>query len=92
VTNTEPDGVRLDAVALGTSTASGVLLEAVRRGTAPLALVVSRLDPILVLGLVMADELYGRTRLLVAVEPDQFARLRDGAVAWVDRQGRIRIR
>jgi uncharacterized protein len=42
----------------GSSSASSVLAEMIRRGTAPAGLVLSRRDPVLVLGAVVADELY----------------------------------
>ena len=45
----------------GSSSSSSVLAEAVRLGTAPAGFVLSEADPILVLGAVVAAELYGRT-------------------------------
>ena len=45
----------------GSSSSSSVLAEAIRLGTAPLAIVLSRPDEILVLGALVADYLYGRT-------------------------------
>jgi len=59
----------------GSSTGSAVLLEAVRAGTAPAALIVARLDPILALGLLVAEELYQTTRMLIVLDPEDFARL-----------------
>lgn len=44
----------------GSSSASSVLAEMIRAGTAPAAMVLEAADPILVLGAVVADELYGR--------------------------------
>ena len=45
----------------GSSSSSSVLAEAIRLGTAPLAIILSRPDEILVLGALVADYLYGRT-------------------------------
>jgi predicted aconitase with swiveling domain len=45
----------------GSSSSSSVLAEAIRLGTAPLAIVLSQPDEILVLGALVADYLYGRT-------------------------------
>jgi predicted aconitase with swiveling domain len=75
----------------GSSTASGVLLESIRAETAPGAILVSRLDPILVLGLVVAEETYGRTRTLVRLEPDDFQKLQGFSAATVTPEGRITL-
>jgi uncharacterized protein len=45
----------------GSSSSSSVLAESIRLGTAPLAIVLSQPDEILVLGALVADYLYGRT-------------------------------
>ena len=45
----------------GSSSSSSVLAEAVRAGTAPIAIVLADPDPILALGAIVARELYGRT-------------------------------
>jgi predicted aconitase with swiveling domain len=45
----------------GSSSSSSVLAEAIRLGTAPLAIVVEEPDEILVLGAIVADYLYART-------------------------------
>jgi predicted aconitase with swiveling domain len=45
----------------GSSSSSSVLAEAIRAGTAPAAIITERPDPILVLGAVVAHELYGIT-------------------------------
>ena len=53
----------------GSSSSSTVLVESVRAGTAPAAILLRRSDEILVLGALVAEELYGRT-IPVAVLPD----------------------
>ena len=45
--------------ARGSSSSSSALVEAVRRGTAPSAIILSRVDPILVIGALVAFDLYG---------------------------------
>jgi predicted aconitase with swiveling domain len=45
----------------GSSSSSSVLAEAIRAGTAPVAIVLHEPDPILALGAIVARELYGRT-------------------------------
>jgi uncharacterized protein len=55
--------------ARGSSSSSSVLAEAIRLGTAPLAILVEEPDEILVLGAIVAEHLYGRTcPLLVLAE------------------------
>ena len=43
----------------GSSSSSSVLAEAIRRGTAPAALLLGRADPILTVGAIVARSLYG---------------------------------
>ena len=54
----------------GSSSSSSVLAEAIRAGTAPVAIVLLEPDPILALGAIVARELYGRTIPVVVVPPD----------------------
>jgi uncharacterized protein len=56
----------------GSSSSSSVLAEAIRLGTAPVAILLSEPDEILVLGALVADYLYGRT-CPVLVLPDGLA-------------------
>ena len=45
----------------GSSTASAILLEAVRTGAAPAAIINLKVDPILAIGSIVADEMYKKT-------------------------------
>lgn len=49
----------------GSSSASSVLAEMIRAGSAPAALILESADPILVLGAVVAEEIYGKTMPVV---------------------------
>ncbi|HEY7661013.1 MAG TPA: DUF126 domain-containing protein [Actinomycetota bacterium] len=53
----------------GSSSSSSVLLEAVRAGTAPAAIVLGEADPILALGAIVARELYGVALPVVVSDP-----------------------
>jgi predicted aconitase with swiveling domain len=64
---------------IGSSTTAQVLLEAIRAGTAPAAIVTRRLDTYLVLAALVAQELYGRTIPVVTVSESEFAELRTGS-------------
>lgn len=56
------------ATGRGSSSASSVLTESVRSGTAPAGFVLREPDEILATGLVVADELYGRAVPVVIVD------------------------
>ena len=73
----------------GSSTTTAVLLEAIRQGTAPAALVTSRVDAFLALTAIVAEEMYGKTIPVVAVGTEDFGQLTDGAYARVERDGTV---
>src|SRR5262249_37485195 len=50
----------------GSSSASSILAESIRVGTAPLAIVLAEPDPILIVGSLVARKLYGRSIPIVA--------------------------
>lgn len=75
----------------GSSTTTAVLLEAVRAGTAPAAIVCRRMDSFLSLASVVADEMYGKPIPILSIGPEDFARLRTGQVLAIDENGEIRI-
>lgn len=61
----------------GSSTTTAVLLEAIRRGAAPAALVTRGVDAFLALAGVVGQEMYGRSPPLVAVDAAGFRQLAD---------------
>ncbi|MCL4393481.1 MAG: aconitase X [Chloroflexi bacterium] len=71
----------------GSSTTTAVLLEAVRAGTAPAALVTTAPDSFFALASIVADEMYGKPIPLVAVPPDEFAHLRSGMHLEIRKDG-----
>ena len=75
----------------GSSTTTAVLLEAVRAGVAPAALVTSSVDHFLVLAAIVADEMYRKRLPLVVLDPSDFAFLRSGAVARLSVDGSLCI-
>ena len=74
----------------GSCSASGVLLEAIKNGTAPVAILTSRIDPVLSLGAILAQELYGLTMPLLQVDPPLFKELPTDRSLSIDLQGAIR--
>jgi predicted aconitase with swiveling domain len=73
----------------GSSSSSSALLECVRAGTAPAALLMHHVDPILPVGAAVAIELYGRGPAVVRI--DAAERLPDGAIAHVTSDGAITV-
>lgn len=53
----------------GSSTTTAILLEAVRQGTAPAAILLPKVDTFIALASVVADELYGRGFPVLIVDP-----------------------
>ena len=78
-------------VGRGSSSASTSLAEAIRLGTAPAAIVLREVDEILVVGAIVARTLYGLTCPIILADPDDFARLADGATVRVEADGRITL-
>ena len=75
----------------GSSTTTAVLLEAVRRGTAPAALIIRETDTFLVLASVVADELYRKPIPIVSVDSDVFRSLKSGQHAVLDPDGTLTL-
>lgn len=75
----------------GSCSASGVLLESIHQGTAPTAIIVSRIDPILGLGAILGHELLGlRVPVLLLPEEDR-RKLFTGMQVTIDDLGRLTI-
>ncbi len=76
----------------GSSTASAVLLESIKTGKAPAAIINLRLDPILALGAIIADELYHKTVPIIVLSPDDFASIQEGDYLVIESDGTIKQR
>ncbi len=68
----------------GSCTTSGILLELIRTGQAPAAIVTRSVEPVLAVGPLVGQTLYGRTIPLVTVDAEAFARIRPGDWLVVD--------
>lgn len=75
----------------GSSTTTAVLLESVRRGTAPAGLLTRGTDSFLALASIVADELYGKGFPVVALDDDVFDRLVSGGEASIGSSGEITL-
>jgi predicted aconitase with swiveling domain len=65
--------------------------EAIRRGTAPLAIVLGKADANVAAGAMVAAELYGREVPVVALAPGDFSHLRTGDRITVASDGKVTI-
>lgn len=75
----------------GSSTTTAVLLEAARAGTAPAAILTTTVDSFFALASIVARELYNCTIPVLALDPDDFDRLRTGDRLRIDASGLIQI-
>jgi len=75
--------------ARGSSTGSGILLEAIRLGNAPAAMILNRRDAILALGAIVGRELYNKVMPLVMISESDFESLHKATHIWVNETGRI---
>ncbi len=67
----------------GSSSSSGVLLESIRLGTCPAAIITETAEPILAIASIIARELYGRWVPVATLSKDAAALLRNGCMASV---------
>lgn len=75
----------------GSSTTTAVLLESIRAGTAPAAIITTGRDTFFALASIVAAELYDRAVPVVVVSASDFARIRTGDDVAVAADGRIRV-
>ena len=75
----------------GSSTTTAVLLEAVRAGTAPAAILTTGVDSFFALASIVADVMYGKPFPVVALADADFASLETGMRLSVDRSGAVRV-
>ena len=75
----------------GSSTTTAVLLEAIRAGTAPAAILTTGLDSFFALASIVANELYAKPIPITALTPDQFATLRTGDYLRIEEDGSIHV-
>lgn len=75
----------------GSSTTTAVLLEAVRAGTAPAAILTTQVDSFFALASIVATELYGKRIPLVVLPPESCAEIQQGAVVRVMANGLVQM-
>lgn len=75
----------------GSSSASSVLAESVRAGTAPAAILLGEVDLILAVGAAVAEELYGVRLPVIVLDPGELERIPDGSAVTVSEAGEVTI-
>jgi predicted aconitase with swiveling domain len=76
----------------GSSTTTAVLLEAVKAGTAPAAILTTGVEPFFALASIVADELYDQPFPVVALTAEDFSRLRSGEWLVVGKKGTVQTK
>jgi len=75
----------------GSCSGSGVLLEAIRNGTAPAAILMSHLDPIIGLGCILGDELYDSCPPMIVISEQDRKQIVTGDLITVDERAVITV-
>ncbi len=79
--------VLLVPAAVGSSSSSAIMLELLREGTAPAAIVLGRADAILALGAVVGQELGYAPISIVELSPEALGGVADGDIVRIDEDG-----
>ena len=74
----------------GSSTATAVLLEAIKSGHAPAAILTTGVDAFFALASIVAEEMYGQSIPIVALSEEDFGTLKTGEWVRVEAEGLIR--
>jgi predicted aconitase with swiveling domain len=75
----------------GSSSASSILLEAVKQGTAPAAIITAETDGILALGAAVAREMYDKSPPVLVLTGEDYAQIQTGQELIIHADGRITI-
>ena len=75
----------------GSSTTTAVLLEAIRAGTAPGAIITRGVDQFLALASVVAEVMYSKPIPIIALDDEDFDALENGKMMHVKQDGTVEI-
>lgn len=76
----------------GSSTTTAVLLESVNAGTAPAAIITTKVDSFFALASIVAKEMYDGQFPVIKISPRDLAHLQSGDFVTIDENGSILIR
>lgn len=85
------DRVLVLPATVGSSSSSAIMLELLRQGSAPAAILLGHVDAILPLGVVVAAELGHRTIPVLEVDPSVLRTIEEGATVTVEPEGWISV-
>ena len=75
----------------GSSTTTAVLLESLRAGTAPAAILTTAEDAFFALACIVAEEMYGTSIPILAVDLAAIEKIRPGQEIEIDADGKVRL-
>ncbi len=75
----------------GSSTSSATLLESIKTGVAPAAIINLKPDPILALGSIVADELYQQAVPIVVLPEKDFFSIKENDYLAIEPDGTVKI-
>ena len=75
----------------GSSTSSATLMESIKTGVAPAAIVNLKVDPILALGSIVSDELYNKAVPIVVLDEQDFYSIKEGDRLTIESDGKVLV-
>jgi predicted aconitase with swiveling domain len=75
----------------GSSTSSATLLESIKTGVAPAAIINLKVDPILALGSIVADELYHQAIPIVVLSKEDFFSIKQDDYLTIEPDGTVMV-
>ena len=75
----------------GSSTSSATLMESIKTGVAPAAIINLKVDPILALGSIVSDELYHKAVPIVVLAEKDFYSIKEGDDLTIESNGTVKI-
>ena len=75
----------------GSSTSSAVLMQSIKAGVAPAAIINLSVDPMLALGSIVSDELYQRTVPIVILQQKDFFSIKQDEYITVKQDGKVLV-
>jgi len=75
----------------GSSTSSATLMESIKTGVAPAAIVNLKVDPILALGSIVSDELYNRAVPIVILDEQDFYSIKEDDYLSIEPDGKVLV-
>jgi predicted aconitase with swiveling domain len=75
----------------GSSTSSATLMESIKTGVAPAAIINLKVDPILALGSIVSDELYNKAVPIVVLDEKDFYSIKEDDHLTIEPDGTVKI-